>query len=460
MKLTLVVTRQDPALRIGDVIVPKRWALYQEQHYARILQNGTHDLRGRDPFEFMGDNCGYGSSDSSKPCKIGTNTWNYTFMYPLVSFGADPKNAEDPTIESSVPHKRFDVDPEMFAVAEEIAQNMTLPRGEGDLALDYDPVVVAGGNGVAGSSFVDNAEYREHVYRAFRAGALDMETAASAHVATQFGVDFIFFRSLSDLAGADESSDNAIASFFAVASRYAGIVVAAFLRALPPENASPSPLGPTDHSPGDDTSGLVGLLCFDAAAVSLLKTSMATEGNSTVTEHVFGGRRFYRGTFEGVEVVVAYTGSSVSNAAMTTALLVQLFPGIERIIGSGIAQRVDPSLSTGDVIIPERIALNQEQLLAKEPRPNFYVPLELLEKELVGRDCGGFDGVASFLAGGTGPCSASRGDTSNFGMFFPKTVQTPEPRSTSITNRITEGPTRKVSTQRHLESLDAWCKTH
>ena len=128
-------------------------------------------------------------------------------MYPLVSFGADP-NANDPTIESGVPYKWFDVDAEMFAIAEQIAQNMTLSRGHGDLTLDYDPVVVMGGNGVAGSSFVDNAEYRQHVYRTFRAGALDMETAAAAHVATQFGASFIIFRCLSDLAGADDV-DNA-----------------------------------------------------------------------------------------------------------------------------------------------------------------------------------------------------------------------------------------------------------
>lgn len=332
----------------------------------------------------------------------------------------------------------------MLAVAESIAPNITLSRGEGELKLDYQPIVVTGGNGVAASSFVDHAHYRLHVFRTFRASALDMETAAAAHVATQFGVPFIFFRCLSDLAGADDG-DNTLALFFEVASGNAGLVVSEFLTALPPENTSSQPPRPVDHSAGDDSNGLVGVLCFDFETMRLLRTSM-TSDNGSISEHVLGGRRFHRGSIEGVEIVVAYTGRSISNAAMTTALIIQLFPGVDRIIGSGIAKGVDPSLMVGDVVIPARLILNQEQLLAKESRPNFFEPFEFELKNLVGRNCGGFDGVATFLTG-DGPCDTSRGEASNFGFIFPKTVQTPEPRSSSVTNRITEGPTRKVSPQ-------------
>ena len=86
---------QDPDLRLGDVVVPSRWTLYQEQHYARTLGDGTHDLGDRPLFELMGENCGFGS----EACQVGANTWNYTFMYPLISYGADPE-ANDPTVES------------------------------------------------------------------------------------------------------------------------------------------------------------------------------------------------------------------------------------------------------------------------------------------------------------------------------------------------------------------------
>jgi len=53
----------------------------------------------------------------------------------------------------------------------------------------------------AGSTFVNNAEFREWIWRAFEADAVDMETAAVAHVAALNKVPFLAFRSLSDLAG-------------------------------------------------------------------------------------------------------------------------------------------------------------------------------------------------------------------------------------------------------------------
>ena len=331
----------------------------------------------------------------------------------------------------------------MLALVTSIVPNVTLSSGDGENVLGYQPSLSVGGNGVAGSSFVDNGEYRNWVFKNFRAKALDMETATTAHVATQFGVGFIFFRALSDLAGA-EDDNNSLERFFEVAAANAVTAVSEFLAALPPENNSTElSVKPSDHFPGENTPGLVGVLCFDLTGIGVLKGAIADE-RGLVTELVFGGRRFYRGQLEGSNVVAVFTGSSANNAAMTTALLIQLFPGIDTIIGSGIAKGVDPSLQMGDIVIPERWALNQEQLLAKEPRPNLYIPLEFERKLLVGRNCGGFDGISTFLAGDRA-CDASRGDASNFGLFFPKTVQTPEPESSTGINRITEGPTRKVS---------------
>lgn len=306
----------------------------------------------------------------------------------------------------------------MLALATSIVPNVTLSSGEGDHVLDYQPSVSVGGNGVAGSSFVDNADYRDYVFKKFRAKALDMETATSAHIATQFGVGFIFFRALSDLAGA-EDDNNSLERFFGVAAANAVTAVSEFLSALPPENNSTdSPVEPNDHFPGDNTPGLIGLLCFDPAGIEVLKSAIVDEKGS-VTELVFGGRRFYRGKILGTDVVAVFTGSSANNAAMTTALILQLFPGINTIIGSGIAKGVDPSLQMGDIVIPERWALNQEQLLAKEPRSNLYVPVEFERKLLVGQNCGGFDGISKFLTGDRA-CDASRGDASNFGFFLPQ----------------------------------------
>lgn len=67
--------------------------------------------------------------------------------------------------------------------------------------------MVVGGSGVSGAVFVENAEYRQWVWETFRADALDMESAAVAHVAHVNDVPFLAFRSLSDLAGGNDVSN-------------------------------------------------------------------------------------------------------------------------------------------------------------------------------------------------------------------------------------------------------------
>jgi len=91
---------------------------------------------------------------------------------------------------------------------------------------------VVGGNGVSGQAFVDNAEFRDYVFRTFQAQVLDMETAAIAHVAYANDVPFIGFRSLSDLAGGG-AGENEIRTFMGLAAENAAAVLTAFIEALP-----------------------------------------------------------------------------------------------------------------------------------------------------------------------------------------------------------------------------------
>jgi adenosylhomocysteine nucleosidase len=77
--------------------------------------------------------------------------------------------------------------------------------------------VIVGGNGVSGPTFVDNAAYRKWVWDTFQADALDMETAAVAHVAYVNRVPYIAFRSLSDLAGGGPG-ENKLPVFFQLAA--------------------------------------------------------------------------------------------------------------------------------------------------------------------------------------------------------------------------------------------------
>ena len=107
---------------------------------------------------------------------------------------------------------------------------MTHGLGTGE-CLPHDPQVVIGGNGVSGPTFVDNAAYREWAWTTFRADALDMETAAVAHVAYENRVPFIAFRSLSDLAGGGTGA-NEMRTFGKLAADNSATVVIEYLKAL------------------------------------------------------------------------------------------------------------------------------------------------------------------------------------------------------------------------------------
>ena len=63
---------------------------------------------------------------------------------------------------------------------------------------------MVGGNAVSGPSFVDNDGYRVHIFREFGARITDREAGAAAHIAYQNNIPFIFFHTLSSLAGSGD----------------------------------------------------------------------------------------------------------------------------------------------------------------------------------------------------------------------------------------------------------------
>ena len=83
------------------------------------------------------------------------------------------------------------------------------------------------------------------------------------------------------------------------------------------------------------------------------------------SKHSANGVEFATGTLEGRKVVLFLSGISVVNAAMTAQLALDRF-AIERIVFSGIAGGVDPSLGIGDVAIAERWGQYLEMLFARE----------------------------------------------------------------------------------------------
>jgi adenosylhomocysteine nucleosidase len=91
-------------------------------------------------------------------------------------------------------------------------------------------------------------------------------------------------------------------------------------------------------------------------------------------EEVIGGVRFVRGTLEGRPVLLFLSGMSMVNAAMTTQLALDHYP-VERIVFSGIAGGLDPSLDVGDVVVPDGWANYMEAVFARaDGKGGFALP--------------------------------------------------------------------------------------
>ncbi len=196
----------DPSLTIGDVVVPDQWAEYLNSVFAREV-DGRFVPQSFYSAKDLYPNFGMIFPSKTEVMRAGLNKPEHRFWFP--------------------------VDARLLAVARRVAGDVTLancdPKGH---CSTHKPKVLVGGNGVSGQSFVDNAKFRAYVFDTFKARALDMESAAVAHVAYANGVPYIVFRSLSDLAGGGEGA-NEIHVFLALASANAAKVVTAFLTAMP-----------------------------------------------------------------------------------------------------------------------------------------------------------------------------------------------------------------------------------
>lgn len=105
------------------------------------------------------------------------------------------------------------------------------------------------------------------------------------------------------------------------------------------------------------------------------------------------GMTYVTGTLEGKPVVLMTSGVSMVNAAMNTQLVIDRFH-VSRIVFSGIAGGVDPSLAIGDVVAPEQWGQPLEVIMARET-PQGYAPPSW---------------------------QRHRQDVTNFGMMYPRQV--------------------------------------
>ena len=193
----------NPQLDIGDVVVPEEWGEYLEAVFARE-NNGTYAVP---PFE-----------EKQLP--------NFGMIFP---------QSEQIATGGGKLERRFwfPTDPKLMAVAKSVAGSVVLKSCTPEQkCLAHKPKIVVGGHGVSGQAFVDNAAFREYAFKTFNANVLDMESAATAHVAYANKVPFIAFRSLSDLAGGGEGA-NQMGTFLQLASDNSAAFVRAFIKALP-----------------------------------------------------------------------------------------------------------------------------------------------------------------------------------------------------------------------------------
>jgi len=224
----------DPAHHVGDVLVPETWAMPMEVYW-------HHDSSLPAP-------CGAPGELSCLGLRLATVDGRTVAPFTLPGGAATGlfMRENHATRPGGAPEGEylFDyrADAAMLAVAREIAPKLatcgpkaTRPAGDPPdprLCVGSQPRIVVGGRGVSGTAFLANPAYRRYLFEELRAQTVDMETASLAHVAHVNGIPYIAFRSLSDLAGAQEFNADVGALFASgLAEANESAVTLAFLAA-------------------------------------------------------------------------------------------------------------------------------------------------------------------------------------------------------------------------------------
>lgn len=164
----------DPALHVGDVVIPERWAYHAEAAYL------NEDGKG-----------GY-----VRPAYYRANYENFGMIFP-----SDVSVVREG--EETFKHMpAFPADAALLAAARQAVPKLEPMRKAG---RNVD--VSVGGTGVSGPVFLDNRPYREWVFRVWQARCADMESTALAQVAYVNRKPILIVRGLSDLAGAQHGAN-------------------------------------------------------------------------------------------------------------------------------------------------------------------------------------------------------------------------------------------------------------
>ena len=190
----------DPKWQPGDVIIPERWYYHDESVYINPDPAQPDSYLLPDYYhQFLTEQDERRKADPHTP-----KYKNYGMIHPdeVVVIRDGMSEPEDKAY--------FTASPRLVAAAKDAIE---------DLPPQYvlnqrQAVLQAGGNGVTGSVFLDNREYRRWVHDVFAADVTEMESAAIGQVCYINDVDWIIIRAISDLAGGQEEGEKNVENLY------------------------------------------------------------------------------------------------------------------------------------------------------------------------------------------------------------------------------------------------------
>lgn len=180
----------NPQWQPGDVIVPARWYYHDESVYTNEDVNSPGEYILPEYYAtFIEEQTERRAKDPHTP-----NYKPFHFIHPdevlIVKEGMD--KPQDTAY--------FSATPRLLTAAKQAIATMPTQR----VLDERDAKLHVGGNGVTGSVFMDNREYRKWTRDVFNAEVTEMESAAIGQVCTINDIDWVIVRAISDLAGGQE----------------------------------------------------------------------------------------------------------------------------------------------------------------------------------------------------------------------------------------------------------------
>jgi len=180
----------NPEWKPGDVIVPERWYYHDESVYSNPDPDKEGEFVLPDYYRtFLDEQPTRRAKDPHAP-----KYKPFAFVHPdeVLIIKDGMSKPEDQAY--------FSATPRLLNAAREAIKVLPPQMILGERAS----VMSVGGNGVTGSVFLDNRDYRKWTREVFNAEVTEMESAAVGQVCTINEVDWVIIRAISDLAGGQE----------------------------------------------------------------------------------------------------------------------------------------------------------------------------------------------------------------------------------------------------------------